>query len=158
MLLVNIVLVLLLLGFAGAGMKDGFVHTLGRVVGAVLGFVAAKAWYIGWSGILGAFLPTGWAKVLTFIIIYIVISRLVGIAFKLIDGAFRILSILPFLKSINSLLGLILGFFEGVLILGGIIYLVLTYPLIPALTQLLIPSVVAHWILSAFHIFLGILL
>lgn len=158
MLLVNIILILVILGFAGAGMKDGFVHTLGRFIGAVLGFIAAKAWYVGWSGILAVFLPDGWAKVITFVIIYVLITRLVGVGFKLVDGAFRILSILPFLKSINSLLGLVLGFLEGLIILGGIIYLLLTFPLVPWLTQLIAPSVIAHWILSVFHIFLGVLL
>ncbi|MFZ2804027.1 MAG: CvpA family protein [Patescibacteria group bacterium] len=158
MLLVNIILILILMGFAGAGMKDGFVHTLGRVVGAVLGFVAANAWYIGASGFLAVFMPLGWAKVLTFLIIYVVISHLVGLAFVLVDGVFRILSILPFLKSINSLLGLILGFFEGVLIVGGVIYLLLTFPLIPSITAWLAPSAVAQWILAVFHIFLGVLL
>jgi len=158
MLLVNLVLILILLGFAGAGMKDGFVATLGRVVGSVVGFVAAKAWYMGWSSILAVFMPSGWAQIITFILIFVIITRLCGFAFKLVDGAFRILSILPFLKSINSILGLVLGFFEGIFITGGVIYLALTYPLIPTLTQWLTPSLVAHWILAVFHIFLGILL
>ena len=133
MWIVDLVLILALLGFVGAGMKDGFVHTFGRLVGSIIGFVAARAWYVKIAGFLGLAMPTGWASVVAFIVIFAVITRLVGFLFTLIDGVFRIVSILPFLKSINSLLGAILGFVEGIILLGGAIYLILTFSLEPTL-------------------------
>lgn len=158
MLLVDVILILALLGFAGAGSKDGFIHTLGRLIGAILGFIAAKAWYGDLGNIFSFFGPSGWVKLIVFLIIFIVVTRLVGFVFKLIDGAFRILSFLPFLKSINSLLGGLLGLAEGFVILGGAIYLLTTYPLVPSLAQWLAVSSVAHWISTIFRIVLGILL
>ncbi|MFH1620856.1 MAG: CvpA family protein [Patescibacteria group bacterium] len=158
MLIIEIILIILLLGFIGAGSKDGFVHTAGRLIGAILGFIAARAWYLSFAPILDIFMPTSWARIISFLLIFIFISRVAGILFKLIDGAFHVLSILPFLKSINSLLGGILGFFEGLIILGGAIYLILTFTLEPTLVMWLKGSTVAGWIEAVFIALLGILL
>lgn len=158
MLLTNILLAVLVIGFIGAGMKDGFIETLGRLVGAVLGFLAARAWSLPVASFLGAFVPLGWSRLIAFIVIFLVITRLVGFGFQLVDGAFRILSVLPFLKSINSLLGAALGFIEGLILVGGVIYLVTTFKLIPWLSTLFASSVVAAWILKTFNILLGVLL
>lgn len=158
MLLVDIILLVALLGFVGAGAKDGFVHTLGRLVGAVIGFVAARAWSLKAAPVLSVFLPSGWARLVAFIIIFIVITRLVGFVFKLADGAFRILSILPFLKSINSLIGGVLGLVEGFIIIGGAIYLILTFNLEPNLVAWLKGSSVTPYVQKVFQTLLGILL
>lgn len=158
MLLTNLILAFALLGFIGAGMKDGFIHSLGRLIGSVLGFLAARAWSVKVASIFGLFMPLGWARFLSFIVIFVIITRLFGFVFKLVDGAFRILSILPFLKSINNFLGGILGFAEGLILLGGAIYLVTTFKLIPWLATLLTGSIIASWILKTFNLLLGILL
>lgn len=158
MLLTDIILVVVLLGFVGAGWKDGFVHTFGRFVGAILGFIAARAWSFKISGALALFMPVGWARLAAFLVIFLLITRLVGFVFKLVDGAFRILSIIPFLKPINSLLGGILGFVEGIILTGGAIWLIKTYVLIPQLITWLATSTVARWIDGTFHIVLGVLL
>jgi len=158
MLIVDVILGFILLGFAGAGAKDGFVHSLGRLIGAIIGFVAARAWAIKLVGFFGVFMPAGWAHLVAFLLIFIVITRLVGFVFKLADGVFEIISILPFLKSINRLLGAILGFVEGFILLGGAIFLILTLKLEPNLVKWLSASGVALWIEKAFHAILGILL
>lgn len=158
MLITNIVLAVLVLGFIGAGMKDGFIETLGRIVGAVVGFIAARAWSLPVASFLGALVPLDWSRLIAFIFIFLVITRLIGYAFQLLDGAFRILSVLPFLKSINSLLGAVLGLVEGLILVGGVIYLVTTFKLVPWLSALFASSVVAAWILKTFNILLGVLL
>lgn len=158
MLLIDIVLALLILGFAGAGAKDGFVYTLGRLIGAVLGFIAARAWSIYLVGFFGIFMPAGWARLIAFILIFVLITRLAGLAFKLVDGLFEILKLLPFLKSIDKLLGALLGLVEGVIVLGGVIYLVLNFHLSPTLINWFATSFVAIWIEGVFHTLLGLLL
>lgn len=158
MLIVDLVLAFILLGFVGMGLKDGFVHTLGRFIGSILGFIAARAWSIYLVGIFGIFMPAGWARIIAFILIFVLITRVVGMAFKLVDGVFEIIKILPFLKSIDKLLGAILGTVEGVIMLGGVIYLVLTFHLSPTLINWFAGSHVAVWVESVFHTLLGILL
>ncbi len=158
MMLTNVILVVIVLGFLGAGWKDGFIHTLGRLVGAVLGFLAARAWSGYLATVLGVFIPVGWAKLGGFLLIFLVATWAVGFVFKLLDGAYRILSILPFLKSLNSFLGALLGIVEGLILVGGVIYLVVTFNLIPWLATLFSTSVVATWVLTTFNLLLGILL
>ncbi|MFA5185488.1 MAG: CvpA family protein [Patescibacteria group bacterium] len=158
MLIVDLVLAFILLGFVGMGLKDGFVYTLGRFIGAILGFLAARAWSIYLVGILGLFMPAGWAQLIAFILIFVLITRLFGIAFKLVDGVFEIIKILPFLKSIDKFLGAFLGLVEGVIVMGGVIYLVLNLKLSPTLIIWFSGSHVAVWVESVFHTLLGILL
>ena len=64
---------------------------------------------------------------LIFILVFSLINRLVGFAFYLLDRAFNILSIIPFLKTINRLGGLVLGFLTGSLTLGLILYVASKY-------------------------------
>lgn len=158
MLIVSLVLIFLLLGFVGSGFKDGFIHTLGRLVGAVIGFVLARTWSISGAAILSLFMPYGWARFIAFIVIYMVITRLVGLLFKLADGAFQILSIIPFLKTINSFLGACVGLIEGILILGGVMWIVNNFSLVPSLIPLLASSTVAQMIQKAFQFVLQFVL
>lgn len=158
MFLVNLVLVMLLLGYVGMGVKDGFVHTLGRFLGAILGFLAARAWSIWLVGILGIFMPAGWARLVAFVLIFIAITRIFGMVFKLVDGIFEIMKLLPFLKSIDKFLGAFLGFVEGLIFIGGAIYLILTFKLSPTLITWATSSSVAVWIYKIFHSVLGLLL
>ena len=158
MLLTNIILAVALLGFVGTGMKDGFIQTAGRLVGAVIGFMAAKAWYMNLSPFFSWIMPIGWANFIAFFIVFAVITRLCGWAMKLVDGAYNVIAIIPFVKTFNSLFGAIIGFFEGLIIIGGCIYLIETFKLIPSIAALLTVSFVAGWILKSFTLLLGILL
>ncbi len=158
MLITNLLLLALLLGFIGMGLKDGFIHSLGRLVGAIVGFLAAREWSLALAKPLSLFLPNGWARLIAFLVIFFLITQLVGIGFKLIDGFYRILSVLPFLKSINSLLGALLGGLEGVILVGGALYLVTTFQLLPWLSERLQGSMVAEWVLKSFNLLFGMLL
>ena len=57
-------------------------------------------------------------KVITFIVLFTLINRLIGFIFVLLDRTFDLISIIPFLKTINRLAGAALGFIEGGLVLG----------------------------------------
>lgn len=156
--IINLILVLLILGYVGMGLKDGFVHTLGRFLGAILGFLAARAWSIWLVGILGIFMPAGWARLVAFILIFIAITRVFGMIFKLVDGIFEIMKLLPFLKSIDKFLGAFLGFVEGIIFIGGAIYLILTFKLSPTLITWATSSKIAVWIYAIFQKLLGMLI
>ncbi len=158
MILVDIILVALFLGFIGMGLKDGCIHTLGRFLGAIVGFVVARAWSVHFALWLGVFLPSGWARIVAFVLIFLVVTRLVGWVFKLVDGLFNIVSIVPFVTSINRLLGALLGAVEGLIVLGGVIYIIRTFSLEPHLIHWLAPSKVANALQTAFQTTLGVLL
>lgn len=156
--LVDWILIIALLAFAGMGMKDGFVHTVGRLIGAIVGFALAKLFYLKLTFLLTPFMSKGWAETAVFIIIFYVITRLTGFVVKLLDGLFHVLSFIPFLKTINNLLGLIVGFFEGLIVIGGIIYALKVFNVEPSWTAALVHSSLALWIEGVFTAMLAVLL
>ena len=158
MLIVDIILVLLILGYVGIGAKDGFLHTLGRLIGAVIGYVVAKMWYVQAAVVIGLVVPDSWSRVVAFILIFLLISRLCGIVVKLLDGIFHILKFIPFFKTINSFLGAIIGLFEGIIVLGAIIYVVKVFQFQPTVAGWLAHSYVAPWLQRSFTLVLSILL
>lgn len=158
MWLLNLLLVVALLGFVGAGLKDGFVHTAGRLIGAVVGFILARSFSITAGSIIGVLVPSGWARFIAFAVIFFFVTEIIGFIFKLADGAFKILSIIPFLKTINNFLGAILGIVEGVIIVGGCIWVLENFDLISSITKMLEASWLAGVILRVFETLLSILL
>lgn len=127
----DLILLFIIGGFGLFGFWFGFLHTLGSLLGMLLGAFIASNYY----QIAGAWLEgiTGWggniSNVIIFILLFVIINRLVGIAFWLFNRAFKIISIVPFLKSINRLLGLIFGILEGAITIGFIIYFIERFPL-----------------------------
>ncbi len=131
MALFNIVLLLILLAFVGLGLKDGFIVSLGRIVGAIIGFLAARAWYVAASPLLSWLLPDSWSKTLMFLIIFLIVDRLMGWVFGALDKTYDFLAKLPFMKSANHLLGAIVGLIEGIVIMGGVFWIIRTFNLLP---------------------------
>ncbi|MFA5935285.1 MAG: CvpA family protein [Patescibacteria group bacterium] len=158
MWILNLLLVIALLGFVGSGYKDGFVHTAGRLIGAVIGFILARTFSIAGGAILDVLLPSGWARFIAFVLIFILVTEVVGFLFKLADGAFRVLSIIPFLKTINNVLGAALGVIEGIILVGGSIWVLTNFDLIPSITVALESSWLAKTILIIFEKLLSVLL
>ncbi len=118
-------LLLILFAFIWFGVWFGFIHTLGALLGTIAGAFFASRLYlpvfslvIYWTGY-----DDDWLKILIFFIIFIIINRLVGFVFYLLDRTFRFVSFIPFLKTINRLSGAALGLLEGGLSLGLVLYL-----------------------------------
>lgn len=144
--IIDVVLILAIAGFVFYGFFFGFIRTLGALVSVFVGAILASRFYlvaydwIGW--IFGGYANLG--KVLTFIIVFSVLSKLVGLVFYLLDKFFNIFSIIPFLKIFNKIGGGILGFLTGSLFVGMIIYVVSRYSFIESLFgRLLVVSKIA---------------
>jgi membrane protein required for colicin V production len=121
--LIDIILIVIVAAFVFFGLFFGLVHTIGSLVGAIAGiFLAtrfidpafAKFGFLFGGGEVG--------KIILFIILFIVITRLVGIIFWLIEKVFGIITIIPFAKSLNRFLGAIFGFIEGVIVVGVVLF------------------------------------
>jgi len=127
----DIVLLCIIAAFGLFGLWFGLVHTLGSLLGTVLGAYLASRYYAPMADWL--IHTTGWgqnvSRVIMFIIAFIIINRLVGLAFWIIEKVLRIITGLPFMRSLNHLLGLALGLFEGAISLGLIIYFIERFPL-----------------------------
>jgi len=64
-----------------------------------------------------------------FIIAFVLISRLVGLVFWLIEKALSFITKLPFIRSLNHLMGAIFGVIEGSIIVGVSLYFIVRFPL-----------------------------
>ncbi|OIO06080.1 hypothetical protein AUJ26_01595 [Candidatus Falkowbacteria bacterium CG1_02_37_21] len=128
----DISLLIILGGFVLSGLFKGIIRMVGQLAGLVVGaYVAShyylfvfdwfKSWAVGHEGI---------AKVLAFIIVFVLIAKLTDLAFVLFEKAFKIIAIIPGSRYLNNLLGAALGFLEGALILGLFIYVASRYVLI----------------------------
>ncbi|MFH0951543.1 MAG: CvpA family protein [bacterium] len=151
MIIFDAVLLLALAGFVFYGLFFGLIRTLGSLVGVVVGAWAAGQWYLdfyGWTTNL-FFGHENLGKIISFIIVFVLVNRLVGFLFVLLDKFFHLLTIIPFLKTINRLAGAIFGFIEGSLILGLLLYVASRYTLVDHWTaKLLAGSKMAPWLLK----------
>lgn len=128
----DIALIVILLAFTFAGLSNGLIRLLGRLVGLIIGAYIASHYYLAvyqWGA--------DWAKghdnigkVVAFILLFIVATKLVDLVFYLIEKFFNLIAFIPGSKYINNILGGILGFFEGSLFLGLIIYVASRYALV----------------------------
>lgn len=131
MSLFDIVLIIIIIGFGMAGLWFGLVHTVGSLVGSVLGVYLAFRFYAPVANwIMGV---TGWqgniTKLVVFIIAFILINRLVGFIFWLLDKLFGWFTKLPFIHSADHVAGFIFGLIEGAIVLGVTLYFISRFPL-----------------------------
>jgi len=159
MILFDLILLIILGGFVAYGLWFGLIHTLGVLVGTIAGAFLAARWYDDVASWLG-FLFGGrenLAKVICFLILFIIINRLVGLVFWLVDKIFSFLKIIPFLSTINRLLGAVFGFLEGVLVLGLTLYLAERYPIGDWFMNYLADSKVADYFITVGKILMPLL-
>ncbi len=126
----DICLLIIVGGFGLFGLWFGLIHTIGSLLGTLVGLYLAARFYepmanwlmnlTGWSG--------NFSKVLMFIIVFVIITRLVGFIFWLIGKILGIVTKLPFVSGLNHFLGLIFGLFEGVIIVGVSLYFIVRFP------------------------------
>ncbi len=128
----DISLLVIIAAFALNGLFKGLIRSLGHIVGLIIGAFVASHYYLlvfEWGKNLAAG-HDNIGKVVAFIVLFIVVTRLTDLVFKLIEKFFNLIAIIPGSKYINNLLGAALGFIEGSLFLGLIIYVASRYAVI----------------------------
>jgi membrane protein required for colicin V production len=128
----DVILILILSGFVFYGLFFGLIRTFGAFAGVFIGAYLASRFYLPVFDYIErlSFGYPNLGKVFVFIILFSLINRLVGFGFYFLDKAFNVISIIPFLKTVNRLAGAILGFLTGALILGLLIYVSSRYAFI----------------------------
>lgn len=140
--IIDISLLVALGGFVLAGFWFGFVHMVGGIVGLILGAILAGQF----EGVLAAKI-IGWvggnanlAHVLAFIFIFGIATRLVGVAFWVVEKIFGIFHFIPLLKTFDRLLGAALGLLEGTIAIGLMVYFAARFPITLGFGSLLASS------------------
>ncbi|PLX21017.1 hypothetical protein C0584_04505 [Candidatus Parcubacteria bacterium] len=112
-------------GFVFYGLFFGFIRMIGNFIGLIVGvFLASRLYlqfYESFDYLFGSY--EGLGKIISFIFLFGIISKLVSFGFAIVEKIFNLLTIIPFLKSFNKLGGAILGFFIGGVVIGLILYL-----------------------------------
>jgi len=134
--IIDIVFIIILSGFVFYGLFFGLIRAIGVLLGIFVGaWVASHFYLLLFSYVQKMFY--GWdntGKVLVFLFIFSLVQKLVMILVSLLDKLFSFISIIPFLKTINKLAGALLGFLEGSLVIGLLIFVTARY------------SFVDHWL------------
>lgn len=127
--IIDLVLLFIWAGFVFYGLFFGLIRTLGSLLAVVAGAWAASLFYLNLFNVIQSwfFGLDNLGKIVCFIIVFTLANRIIGLVFSILDKAFNIFSIIPFLKTINRIGGAILGFFEGALVLGILVYLGVEY-------------------------------
>jgi len=131
----DIALIVIISGFILNGFIKGFIRLLGNIVGLIVGIFIASRFYLQfyeWTEtIFGG--REGLGKVISFIVVFILVTVAVDWIFVILEKIFKIISIIPFTKLINRLLGAALGFVEGALFIGIILFVISRYAWIGSL-------------------------
>lgn len=118
----DIILLVVLAGFTLFGFWSGFLQSIGSIIGAIAGAVLANQYFVPVSGWVIA--RTGWgentARVVTFLLLFIVMARIIGLVFWLAE---KMLHLVPFGRLVNRISGAAIGFIEGVIVVGVFMYL-----------------------------------
>lgn len=155
----DIILGLILFFFFTLGFVYGFFHALGLIAGIVVGLWAANQYFQSVAGWLTDLVPfiadtfpwlTGSSiEVISFILIGAITFKLIALAFEGLDHLIRLLYVIPFMKSLNRLLGAAIGLLEAVLILSLMIHFTQQVDFIKSFSESYVSSsVIAKQLLS----------
>lgn len=149
----DIILLLIIASFILSGFRFGLIVTLGSLLGTVIGAIIAGMYFDEGALILqDLFISNAnLANVISFIVIFTVTSRLTGLVFWIIDKMFKIVTIIPFLSSINRLAGACLGLVEGVVVIGIALLFIDKFPFSDTVIPAVEGSQIAQYIMSYTH-------
>lgn len=125
----NIIIIIILLGFVLKGFRLGLIEGIGSLVGIIVGLIVAAHYYLDLAEhLLWLFMNNQTvANICTFLLIFILVNRGIAMVFWVFDKIFKLIAIIPFLKTFNRLLGAALGFIEGVIVIGIVLHLLINF-------------------------------
>ena len=146
---IDIVLIVIVGAFVFFGLFFGLVHTIGSLIGTILGILGASHFVEPTFDAFGFILGGGSAaRIIIFIILFLVVSRLFGVILWFVEKIFGFFSIIPFAGTINRLLGAALGLIEGIVVVGVVIFYSMQVLPEDTLLAALESSVVADFLLA----------
>lgn len=120
----DIFLILVIAGFSFYGFFNGLIKTIGAIIAVIVGVWVANLFYEPVFD-LARKLFFGFETLghtVIFLVLFIIANRLIGFIFILIEGSYNSLFFIPFLKTINRVLGALFGLVLGGLIVGLALY------------------------------------
>lgn len=117
--LVDVCMILIVGGFVLFGVFFGFVHSVCSLLGTIISVVIASRGVDAIIAKFGFMFGSGaTGRVLAFIAIFFIVSRVIGLVFWFARKLFGFFSIIPFATVVDRILGACFGFAEGVIFIG----------------------------------------
>ncbi len=148
--ILDLILLVIMCLFVAFGFFVGLIEALGSIVGLFLGVWLGGIFYkdVGDGIAKYVFNQQNLAYVVSFVVIYAVVTKLVGFLFYIISKVYKLFTIIPFLKTINRVAGALLGLIESALILGVTLIFLAQFPFSSWLTRELGHSQIALWLMA----------
>ncbi len=122
MIVFEMIIIIILCAFVFYGLFFGFIRSIGSFLAYLIGAWAANHYY---EYLNFNFISNGIGDIVSFLLIFILVSKAINLLFLFVDKIFGIISFVPFLKIINRLAGALLGFVAGSLIIGIFFYTII---------------------------------
>ncbi len=157
--IIDLILLIFLGGFIVLGFMTGLFQSLGSIIGLGFGYYLASRYYEGiGSWITPLFLGReAVANLIGFVLIFLLTTHLVGIVFWFLARALQILKHVPFYTLLNRFGGAILGFVEGLFVIGIVLMVADQFLHQPSLAEQLSRSDLAQLMLGTANL-LGFIL
>lgn len=120
----DLILILILFAFGLFGFWFGLIHAVGSLLGTVVGAVVASRYYTLWG-------DSNTTRVIAFIVLYAIASRLTSFLFVAIEKFFKIAKLIPGIAIVNRISGAALGLAEGMIAAGVVLYFLQKFPVGP---------------------------
>lgn len=146
---IDIILIVIVGAFVFFGLFFGLVHTLGSLIGTIFGIIFASRLVDPAFETFGFLFGGGtFSRILIFVIIFFLVTRLVGFIFWIAGKALGVLAWIPFARSFDRLLGGLFGFIEGIVVVGVVLFYAMQILPDDSLRTLLEQSVVADFLIA----------
>ncbi len=148
--ILDLILLVIMCLFVAFGFFVGLIEALGSIVGLFLGVWLGGIFYkdVGDGIAKYVFNQQNLAYVVSFVVIYAVVTKLVGFLFYIISKVYKLFTLIPFLKTVNRVAGAVLGLVESALILGVTLIFLAQFPFSSWLTNQLSHSQIALWLMA----------
>jgi uncharacterized membrane protein required for colicin V production len=145
---IDLILTLIVLGFALWGFTSGFVRAVASLIGSAIALVITAKTYLGvaaWA--LPPLWQTFWMQAFVFVLLFFLTNRLIGLVVSLIDKTFHVIAFMPLASLVNRLIGFLFGLFEGLIVAAACVFAASATPATPAwLATEMAHSSLALWI------------
>jgi membrane protein required for colicin V production len=146
----DIFLLVCAFGFVWGGYWSGLIQSIGGIVGLFVGQFIASRYYIQFADAVQPVFAGNaiLAKVFAFVLIFLFVTRLVGVIFWLVNKIFHMIAIVPGMKFVNRIGGAVFGLIEASLFIGITLQFLTRLPISAAFASTLKASAVAGYFLG----------
>ena len=145
MFIIDIILIIILFGFALWGWQTGLIRAVGGFIGIILGIILANKYYLVVADWLLPHIQDreNLSKVLGYLAIFVGVNIIILLALSVLTGIFKFI---PLLTTVNRLAGAILALIGGILAIGFLLVIIKEFPFTEFLIKYTKESVIVPWL------------